>query len=44
MNLPPEVDLGVGVAVVQDHVEELCSGLQGILLVHLGQGQGQYGV
>ena len=30
-----EVDLGVGVAVVEDHGEELCGGLQGGLLVHL---------
>ena len=32
---PPEVHLGVGVAVVENHVEELRGGLQGCLLVHL---------
>ena len=32
---PAEVDLGVGVAVVEDHVEELGGGLEDGLLVHL---------
>ena len=32
---PSQVNLGVGVAVVEDHGEELCGGLQGGLLVHL---------
>jgi hypothetical protein len=32
---PPEVDLAVGVAVVEDHVEELRGWLQPRLLVHL---------
>ena len=32
---PAEVDLGVGVAVVQDHVEELRGGFEDGLLVHL---------
>ena len=32
---PAEVDLGVGVAVVEDHVEELGGGLEDGLLIHL---------
>jgi hypothetical protein len=33
--IPPEVDLAVGVAVVQDHVEKLRGRLQSRLLGHL---------
>ena len=32
---PSEIDLGVGVTVVQDHVEELGGGFEGGLLIHL---------
>ena len=32
---PAEINLGVGVGVVEDHVEELGGGLQRGLLVHL---------
>ena len=33
--VPAKVDLGVGVAVVEDHGEELSGWLQGGLLIHL---------
>ena len=34
-SIPAEVDLGVGVTVIQDHGEELSGRLQGGLLIHL---------